>query len=303
MKRLSAEDGTLQQYMDFMAGVDGAPKMDVAEADRLSYETADKALVTQGNPARMEAYLTQYPSGSFRVRALESLMLHYSDKGSEADALRCADEIVAKYPDNSAAEAALAMKADADYAAGRGEDALRSWRMLEQRASTASRLNAARMGIMRVARDLGDYALVEQAADALLSSSTLGSENRTEATYSKGIALNGTGRGAEARTQWESIADATDDLYGAKAAYSLAQSYFDSGDLSQARSQAEELTSSGTPHAYWLARGFILLSDIYAQQGKNFEAREYLQALRSNYPGNESDIFDMIDTRLEKLKK
>lgn len=303
LKRLSAEDGTLQQYMDFMAGVDGAPKMDVAEADRLSYETADKALVTQGNPARMEAYLTQYPSGSFRVRALESLMLHYSDKGSEADALRCADEIVSKYPDNSAAEAALAMKADADYAAGRGEDALRSWRMLEQRASTASRLNAARMGIMRVARDLGDYALVEQAADALLSSSTLGSENRTEATYSKGIALNGTGRGAEARTQWESIADATDDLYGAKAAYSLAQSYFDSGDLSQARSQAEELTSSGTPHAYWLARGFILLSDIYAQQGKNFEAREYLQALRSNYPGNESDIFDMIDTRLEKLKK
>ena len=59
LKRLSAEDGTLQQYMDFMAGVDGAPKMDVAEADRLSYETADKALVTQGNPARMEAYLTQ----------------------------------------------------------------------------------------------------------------------------------------------------------------------------------------------------------------------------------------------------
>ena len=70
-----------------------------------------------------------------------------------------------------------------------------------------------------------------------------------------------------------------------------------------ARKPDIKLTSSGTPHAYWLARGFILLSDIYAQQGKNFEAREYLQALRSNYPGNESDIFDMIDTRLEKLKK
>ena len=46
-----------------------------------------------------------------------------------------------------------------------------------------------------------------------------------------------------------------------------------------------------------------MLFRSYAQQGKNFEAREYLQALRSNYPGNESDIFDMIDTRLEKLKK
>ena len=45
------------------------------------------------------------------------------------------------------------------------------------------------------------------------------------------------------------------------------------------------------------------MSDIYAAQGKIFEAREYLNALRSNYPGSESDIFDMIDTRLAKLKK
>lgn len=52
-----------------------------------------------------------------------------------------------------------------------------------------------------------------------------------------------------------------------------------------------------------MARGFILLSDVYARQGKTFEAREYLNALRANYPGTESDIFDMIDTRLANLKK
>lgn len=195
------------------------------------------------------------------------------------------------------------IKASDDYAAGRGEAALRHWRMLEQRASSASRLNAARLGIMRVGRDLADHELTLKAADALLASSTLGSENRTEATYSKALALAGTGKREEACGLWESIAGSTDELYGAKAAYALAQNLFDNGELAAARNRAEQLTSSGTPHAYWLARGFILLSDIYAREGKTFEAREYLNALRTNYPGNESDIFDMIETRLASLKK
>ena len=303
LKRISADDGTLADYMGFISSVDGAPKMDVAEADRLSYESAEKALVTQGRSDRMEAYLAQYPDGAFRPQALEYMMDHYAQQGREADALRCAGEIIESYPDRPAAEAALAMTAEADYAAGRGESALRAWRELEQKASNAARLNAARLGIMRVGRDIADYKLVLQAADALLASSTLGSERRTEATFSKALALDGLGRTAEARTLWDEAAANTDELYGAKAAYALAQSYFDSGDTARARKQAEALTGSGTPHAYWLARGFILLSDVYASEGKNFEAREYLNALRSNYPGNETDIFDMIDTRLAKLQK
>ena len=51
-----------------------------------------------------------------------------------------------------------------------------------------------------------------------------------------------------------------------------------------------------------MARGFILLSDVYAKQGDNFKAREYLESLRSNYPGKEAEIFDMIDKRLSVLK-
>lgn len=302
LKRVSAEEGSLQQYIDFLNSVENAPKMDVAEADRLSYEAADKALVTQGQPERMERYVRDFADGAFRPAALESLLDHYTRQGNRVMALEYAEEIIDRYPDNAAVEPALIMKAETDYAAGRGEAALRAWQQLEKRASSASRLNLARLGIMRVGRDIADYALVAQAADALLASSTLGAENRSEAIYSKGLALAGTGDNAEARKLWESIAPSTDDLYGVKAAYALAQSCFDEGDLDHAAQRAEELTGSGTPHAYWLARGFILLSDVYAARGKTFEAREYLNALRSNYPGEETDIFDMIDTRLSKLK-
>ena len=49
---------------------------------------------------------------------------------------------------------------------------------------------------------------------------------------------------------------------------------------------------------YWLARSFILLSDIYKSQGKYVEARQYLLSLKSNYTEND-DIADMIAVRLE----
>ena len=58
--------------------------------------------------------------------------------------------------------------------------------------------------------------------------------------------------------------------------------------------------NESTPHAYWLARSFVLLSDLYSTQGKKMEAKQYLLSLQNNYEG-EDDIADMIDTRLEKL--
>lgn len=43
----------------------------------------------------------------------------------------------------------------------------------------------------------------------------------------------------------------------------------------------------------------MLYSDILRKQGNEFEAKEYLKSLQSNYPGHEVDIFQMIDTRLK----
>ena len=60
-----------------------------------------------------------------------------------------------------------------------------------------------------------------------------------------------------------------------------------------------KLIEANPPHDYWLARGFILLSDLLRRKGDTFEADEYLKSLKRNYPGTEADIFLMIDERLK----
>ena len=75
---------------------------------------------------------------------------------------------------------------------------------------------------------------------------------------------------------------------------------FDNGEQERCEKEIMEYIEMGTPHAYWMARSFILLADLYTSQGKTMDAKQYLLALKDNYSGND-DIAEMIAGRLEKL--
>ena len=108
------------------------------------------------------------------------------------------------------------------------------------------------------------------------------------------------GNGNAAVADLETLARDTRNVYGAQAAYDLANYYYTAGDNVAAEDVLNRFIEAGTPHSYWLARGFILLADVYHKKGKEFEAVQYLKSLKENYPGDESDISDMIESRLEQ---
>ena len=62
----------------------------------------------------------------------------------------------------------------------------------------------------------------------------------------------------------------------------------------------DDFAKNGTPHQYWLARGFILYADIYIRQGDYVQARVYLNSLKNNYQADDN-IASMIEDRLAKI--
>jgi tetratricopeptide (TPR) repeat protein len=300
LKQLMAEQGQLQQYAKFINSTPGATPIEAGEMEQLTFKDAEQQYLTNGKTDRLVKYINEYPNSANSDDALAYLVEANQSAGNNDATLKYAQQLISSYPDSRNVAKALKAKADVEYAQGKGELALETYTTLEQSAPDAYTANTARLGIIRTARDLGLNDRVISAASAIESSSTVTTEQRQEAMFARAMALSTEGDKQAARAIWQELSADTDNIYGAKSAYYLAQSSFDSGNLDQALSEVTKLIDSDTPHNYWLARGFILLADIHAAKGNDFEAREYLQSVRSNYPGTESDIFNMIDQRLQK---
>lgn len=300
LKRLYAADGRLQEYADFVAGVPGAPRLDAVEMDRLAFEAAEQAYASGGNISLLETYLHDYPTGVSRAKATYYLAENAWNSGDATAAARLAGDVVRLYPHSEAAEMALLICGQAESALGRHRDALATFRALEESASGTAMLHDARMGAMRAASRLKRDKEVVAAADALLASSATPAESLDETRYLRALSLSRLGRHKEADREWAALAATPSALYGSMSAVALAQSQLDRDMLREAAATADAFINANPPHSYWLARGFIVYSDILRRRGDTFEADEYLKSLRANYPGKESDIRDMINQRLSK---
>lgn len=299
LKRLLAAEGRLGEYAQYVKNVPNAPQLSAEEADQLTFSAAENAYLNGQGIAQLKNYVTQYPDGAYQPQALHYLCQAADESGNYEQALKYASEIVNRYPDNVVAEGALAVMADAQERQGQVEKALATYQRLEQQASTPVNVKSARMGILRIGRDLGRHSEVIGAADRLLASPEVHGAEVAEIRFVRAYALAAVDRGDEAVVDWAALASNPDDVNGAKSAYYLGQYYYDKGNLKKSRQVVEALIDANTPHQYWLARAFILLSDVNRKEGKTFEADEYLKSLKESYPGNETDIFIMIDQRLK----
>lgn len=295
LQTLAAEQGRLDDYVAFMSSVPNAPAVDPSEIDRATFAAAR-------TPAQWEQYLSRYPHGEHAPQALLLLARSAMAANDNDMALNRSTRLVTEYPEGEYITEGLSIKADAEMALGMIPEALEDYRALEMRASDPATLNHSRLGHLKAARDMGRHNEVIELADLLLSSSSSGSGQQSDISFMKAVSLNATGRGEEAAAIWRSLSTNPADLTGAKSLYYLAQYQYDSGDTKGAWKSVNTLIDSNTPHSYWLARGYILTSDLYRAQGDTFEADEYLKSLRDNYPGSEPDIPNMIESRLNASK-
>jgi len=303
LKVIYADRGELGQYEKFLSSVPNAPKMDVNEVDRLTFESAEKAAIAD-KPSidKMQQYLKNYPNGAYADKAKYYIGRYNYEKGKYDDALTNINASLKGGSDASYAEDAIAIRSDILAKQGKYDEAMKSYEELAERSSSDDNRTTAQLGAMRVAQKAKNYKQVGTLANALLSRGGLTAAEEQETTLARALAAKATGDTKQAQQDFTTLSADPQSEAGAQAAYELAQMQYEQGDLKSAEKTVNALVNAGTPHNYWLAKSFITLSDVYHKQGKTADARDYLQSLRNNYPGKDKEIFNEIDKRLKAWK-
>lgn len=302
LKLIYADNGNLKEYASFINSVPNAPHLDVKEVEKLTFNAAEKAaLAEKSSITKMKNYLNTYPNGAYEANANYYIGRNEYQNGNYDAAISHIDKAL-RATDASFAEDALAIKSDILMKQGKNKEALSTYQRLAEKSSSSDNKIIANMGIMRASVELKHWADVKTSAASLLSAGGLTDAEEKEATLNRALANASLGNTKDAETDYSRLAKDVRNEWGAQAAYQLAQLQYNAGNLKTCEKTLNNFIDEGTPHQYWLAKAFILLADVYHKQGKDFEACEYLESLKSNYPGKEQDIADGINHRLSQWK-
>ena len=280
---------------------------------------------------------TLYPNSQRSRQAYNEMGLLYSEMGNTEAATDIYKQVIDRYPNTADAQTALAnirniytqqgrineyaelarkagknlsqaefeqLLGDAAVSSmndGKYSEAYKYYDQLSQQTSSGPLSETALEGKLRSAYKAKDYEATVNAASQIISDATLSHNLREEAQLYKAESELELGMVQEAIQDLKQLSEKTQTLYGAQANVRLAQYALETNQYQAAEQLLSKFIDSGTTQQYWLARAFIVLSDVYAKTDRKVEAKEYLLSLKSNY--NESEeINHMITERLSKLQ-
>lgn len=303
LKSIYIDLNKVDEYMAFASSLPGGGSFDVNERDSLTYVAAER-IYMRGNTEEAKNsfihYLQSFSEGAFKADASYYLGLIAFEQKKYGEASGYLDQVL-KYPGNKYAEKALSMNATIAYDSKDYQKSLELYKRLADCTTSQENRLQAQLGALRSAVSLKSHPEIISTASALLAQNKLTPEIRNEALYCRAKALLQENKNQEAIADLKQLSADTRNIYGAESKYLIAQLHFDMGETAEAEKEVLDYIETSTPHAYWLARSFVLLSDVYMKLGRQMEAKQYLLSLQQNYQADD-DIAEMIETRLAKLK-
>lgn len=291
-------------YMDYVKSLGRQVDRNTeVRADSITFMAAEKQYIA-GNYSNaissFNEYLQRYcPSGKFCALAQNYLADSYYSSNNKEKALEEYAKIINQKGNPHMEEAAL-RAAEITFDQKNYTAALTYFKKLEEVAQTSENKNIARLGVLRSSYMLNDEAQTIQIAGAIAADPKSTLEMKSEALLNRAKVYAKLNRPSDALKDLNGIAIDTRTAIGAEAKYMLSEVYFRLNQLNNAEKEVLDFAKKGTPHQYWLARSFVVLSDVYIQKGDDFQAKQYLLSLQKNYTVND-DVQEMIKSRLNSI--
>ncbi|MCD6332115.1 MAG: tetratricopeptide repeat protein [Bacteroidales bacterium] len=305
IKNIYVDQNRVDEYFAYLKSTGTGKSVSATEQDSLTYMAAEN-LYMGGDCARaaklFRQYIDRFPQGSFILNA-QYYKADCDFRASRLDNALASYEFILSKGVTDFTELALDRSAQIYYERTQYPEAKRLYEQLEKIAEVPAHQLDARLGIMRCAYEVGDYPLVISKANEVLLTDKIGDEVIREASYKMGKAYLETGDVSNALDIFSVVAQDVRNVEGAEAKYLKAELLFKSGKTDQAEKEVLDFIDQNTTHQFWLAKAYILWSDIYLKRGDLFQAKATLQILKENYKKTNDGILKAVDEKLNWIKQ
>ena len=278
-------------------------QISVNEQDSLIYSAAEKLYMARDPKARqqLERYLTQFPNGSFALNSHLYLAEIQYNEGEVAAALTNYEYVIAQ-PDNFFTEGALSKAGGLYYNAKNYQQALNSFERSLKISGLGNNALIARTGIMRSQYQLANYQACIEAASLVLASEKVSDIIKREANYLLATSYYKTGNKDKAFPILTKLSTDTNTAEGAESKFLVADILFERQRMKDAEAEIMDFIDKNSPHQFWLAKSFLLLSDIYLKNGDEFQAKNTLKSIVENYPEQNDGILQTTRQKLQVIE-
>ncbi len=303
LRNAYVEMNDVESYFAYTRTIQGFGDINLAEKDSLLY-TSGENLYMSGNYPRaagvLESYLREFPSGSFVQNARFYLAECRRTEGKDEEALKLYAAVVAA-PNNLFTEQSLISAASLSYDNEDFTTSLEYYEKLESVAGNPENRILSLRGQLRSAYQLGDARKTIAAVDKINRSTGIPEELMREAVFMRAKANYSLNNFDEALADFRRTAGEVVSSEGAESKYRIAEILHMKNQTDESEKIIQEFIDQKSPHQYWMARIFLLLSDISMKKGDSLQARATLESLRDYYTIKDDGILDEVRTKLAAL--
>jgi tetratricopeptide (TPR) repeat protein len=288
VKNILVNKGESDAYLEFIKVL---PNIVVSAStqDSLSYEAAFNLYKAKEYPKAAKSfgnYITKFPGGYFILKA------NYFKAESESilknhDAALINYEYVANALRSDFSEKSTRQAATIHYMKKNYDAAYGYYAALERTASIKDNLMVSILGQMRCSNLQGKTDSAAVAAFKYINSGIGLKDQLLEAHIIAGRFYMNRMKLDSAQQEFAGILRETKNIYGAESKYNLALIQYHKKEYKNAQKTIFDLGEQFSAFEYWVAKAYLLLSDILVKQNDLFQAKATLQSLIDNYEGED----------------
>ncbi len=258
--------------------------------DSLNYESTELQYMA-GNCSEaitgFQRYLGKFDQPIFYLNASFYLAQCLYKSGNFPEALNYYTNVLRR-PTSKFTEPALEKASYINFITNQFDVAAKQYARLYDLANYPENKERAIIGLMQSYYEYGSYQKADSVAHLVDQLTALDERLLDQSSFIHAIAMLEVGKADSARNLFMQLADSSKSEYAAHGLYLTAESLYEEDLLDSSETVIFQLVNFTPTYDTYLAKGLILLSDVYLAKDDPFQAKATLESIIENYTGDDA---------------